>query len=115
MKKKSIKLLKRKSDVLWSQIIKRVGYCEICGGTNSLNAHHIISRSHYALRYDIDNGICLCAGCHRFNKNSAHNNPVYFMDWFKTKHPERYEYLLSMKNATRQEDYEQILKRLEGI
>ena len=39
--------------------------CEVCGGTKGITAHHFIPRSLSAyLKYDLDNGVCLCQGCH---------------------------------------------------
>lgn len=39
--------------------------CQICGATNDLHAHHILSYCDYpALRMDLPNGITLCKNCH---------------------------------------------------
>lgn len=40
--------------------------CQKCGKhTNNLNAHHINNWKDYPkLRYDVENGVCLCADCH---------------------------------------------------
>ena len=41
------------------------GHCEVCGDTFGVTAHHYYYRSTNAkLRNDLDNGICLCRGCH---------------------------------------------------
>lgn len=76
MKKPTRKTLVRKLDELWAVIIKqRAGYkCEICGLRNcQLNSHHINGRSPQTLRWDTDNGICLCTACHTFGSTSAHS------------------------------------------
>jgi len=41
--------------------------CQHCGKTHcTINAHHIKSAKDYPdLRYDINNGICLCEQCHK--------------------------------------------------
>lgn len=68
-------------DNLWKEIIKfRAGYkCELTGLKGRqidkdngciLDAHHLIGKSNYALRYNLDNGICLARGKHIYN---AHN------------------------------------------
>lgn len=67
MKRKKPDLLK-KCDNLWRDIILlRAGYkseinhmmCRKHGGDVVIQAHHIVKKPNYALRYDIENGICL--------------------------------------------------------
>ena len=41
-KKESISELTKVADVLWSKDTRKIGYCEYCGKTENLNAHHII-------------------------------------------------------------------------
>ena len=115
MKKKSIKTIKAKLDKLWSEIIRSKGYCEICGTTANLNAHHIISRHNKILRWDLQNGICLCVSCHKFSTHSVHNDPLGFMEFFKKKNPEDYKYLKNKKNQIAHytiSDYEEIYQKL---
>ena len=81
-------LLKKPSDNelmdLWTKLVKlRAGNkCEYpaCMKTEYLNAHHLFSRSHFSTRYDPDNGLALCAGCHSLNNHSAHKNPFFIRD-----------------------------------
>jgi len=83
--------LRDQLDKLWSEIVKqRAGYrCEFrvpgvrCKKTTYLNAHHIFSRSNLSVRWDLDNGVCLCSGHHTLNNNSAHKAPVEFIEWIK--------------------------------
>jgi len=70
-----------KLDKIWSLIIRKRGRCEKCGRRNALQGAHIFSRRLKSTRYNLNNGVCLCAGCHRF---WAHQNPVEFTD-FVTK------------------------------
>lgn len=58
--------IKKKLDVLFSKIVRSVGRCERCGKTEHLQCAHIFSRRHLSLRYDFENAICLCAGCHLY-------------------------------------------------
>jgi hypothetical protein len=81
LKKTNVKSLKKKSDILWAKIVREVGMCERCKSKFHLNAHHIIGRSGIALRYDLENGVCLCVGCHYF----AHNKPTEFTYWLEEK------------------------------
>lgn len=49
----------------WAKEVKKKGYCEVCGNTEHLEAHHIIKWCAYpAGRIDIENGMCLCHKCH---------------------------------------------------
>ena len=49
----------------WVIAIKSIGYCESCGSTKKLHAHHILPQATFPhLRLDINNGKCLCQKCH---------------------------------------------------
>jgi hypothetical protein len=60
-----------KADVLFSAIIRSIGYCEHCGKSSGvqLQCAHIISRGVYPTRVDLRNAFCLCAACHRYFTN----------------------------------------------
>lgn len=49
-----------------SAVYARDNYkCRECGDSKSLNAHHVKQWAHYPeLRFDVDNGLTLCAKCH---------------------------------------------------
>ena len=54
---------------IWSYMIRqRDGFaCVYCGSNKRLNAHHIAPKAIYPeLKYDIDNGVTVCEGCHHF-------------------------------------------------
>lgn len=66
----------------WRQAcLERAGHkCEYPDCTvhaHQLHAHHLYSRRHVALRYDLDNAICLCAVHHTMGSFSAHNDPDF--------------------------------------
>lgn len=56
---------------------------------------HVFSRRHKNLRWELDNALSLCAGCHFW----WHENPVMSGDWFKKNWPDRYEHILTLYNA----------------
>ena len=80
------------ADDLWSLWIRDdwAQRCAVCGRTSNLNAHHLIHRHHYAVRYLSENGICLCGYCHvRCPKYSPHLNGLGFRAWLNEHHPMR--------------------------
>ncbi len=76
---------KKTVDKIWSEAVKeKAGHkCEYCGAIKYLNSHHIFSRSNHTTRWDIDNGICLCAKHHVLGNFSAHKAPLEFSEWIK--------------------------------
>lgn len=113
--KPSRKKLKNKCDKLWSEIIRSQGRCEVCGTLKANFPHHVIGRRNFMLRWDIRNGCLLCANHHTAGKFSAHNDPVWFMDWFEHHRKDDYEYLLKKKNKIWGKDYNKVLEYLNGI
>ena len=80
MKKKisAAKYARKIEEKYWKPIVRaRANYvCEICGRSGEhyqLHCHHIQGKPTMALRINLDNGICLCAGCHVFQHVSAHS------------------------------------------
>jgi len=67
-KKSYHKNLKDQCGLLWSECIKvRAGYkSEISGGTQRLNSHHLYGKNCYALRFSLENGICITWAEHNF-------------------------------------------------
>lgn len=62
-----------KTDALFSRYIKlrSGGYCKRCGnylGVHSRGLHcaHCFSRGKKSVRWDSDNAVALCYGCHRY-------------------------------------------------
>ena len=61
--------------------------CDICGNSKMLVAHHLVNwLSHPELRFDINNGICLCRQCH-YNFHSKYglnrNTPAQYWEFRK--------------------------------
>lgn len=95
----------------WTVAVKeRDGWqCQLCGKKNRelnekgtptvLNAHHIIARDNKEfpdLRFEVENGITLCAGCHRFSKRGPHHGTIIFSEWLRRNFPQRYEFLCNI-------------------
>lgn len=58
----------KKADTLFSLWVRaRDGRCMRCGKTENLQNSHFWHRGHSAGRYDPDNCIALCSGCHLYH------------------------------------------------
>ena len=111
------KALSNKLDKAWADKIKEYGMCEVCRKTKPLNAHHFYSRSIRVVRWDVDNGFCLCVGCHVFSsKFSAHKTPAEFVEWAIEKRGiQWYEDLKERKNTLGKyidDDYKDLLQKI---
>jgi len=76
--KNTKKTLSNKLDKLFSEKVRSKGACEHCGKTEHLQCAHIYSRKHKWLRWDLENALCLCAGCHLY---WWHYEPAEAMQW----------------------------------
>lgn len=59
--------IKKRLNTLWSKIThEQYGHaCSVCGLRYGLAAHHFFGKKAYpAVKWDIDNGVLLCVGCH---------------------------------------------------
>jgi ribosomal protein S27AE len=82
-KKTSRKKIEDKLDKAWALYVrKRDKFCQLCGGSSTLAAHHAFGRTHRATRWDVINGVALCWPCHKFR---AHGDPAGFSVWFEAK------------------------------
>ena len=109
------KTLKNKCDKLWSEIIRSKGKCEVCGKTGN-NPHHVIGRRNLTLRHDVRNGCLLCPLHHTFGRESAHQDPVWFIHWFATNRPDDYNYLFEKREElSTKVDYEKRFEELKSL
>lgn len=120
LKRKAIKAFQEACDWLWRQIVyKRANYkCEICGEDSTINAHHIITRKAYIIRWDIENGVCLCFLHHKYGIVSAHDGGEIFIRWLDKNYPKRADSLrkkLSQKKTWDIKAYKQLFKNLRKI
>ncbi len=100
---------KNKSITLAKKIVREIiGCCEYCNKSDvQLHAHHLIPVDFENTADDIENLLVLCARHHRLDKYSAHQNPLWFADWFNAYAPGRKEKLwakaLEIPNFTAQD------------
>ena len=90
---KKLKGIDGKLDTAWAKLVKlRAGMkCEVCGKTSPLNSHHIYSRSKRSVRWNPENGVCLCVGHHTFRSDfSAHLTPTEFTIWLYENKGKKY-------------------------
>lgn len=90
-------------DKLWGEVVilEAGEKCARCGrGKPYLNPHHIFSRSNRSVRFDLDNGICLCSGHHTLCNDSAHKAPLDFAEWIKKERGEKWYNSLRLKANT---------------
>lgn len=93
--------VRNRLDKLWSLKIRSKGYCEVCGKSDGLlNAHHAYGRKNLSTRWDLRNGVCLCATHHTMGNQSAHNNPIWFIKWMEENRREDYDYLVEKMKET---------------
>jgi predicted restriction endonuclease len=77
-KKDSKRAIMKELDIAWAKKVKSLmPECAVCGRTSYLNAHHIFSRRYMSTRWNINNGISLCRGCHLY---FAHQKYEEFRD-----------------------------------
>lgn len=117
---KILKGIDNKLDEAWSKKVKEVAgnKCEYCGKTAMLNSHHIFSRSNKSVRWDVENGVCLCVGHHTFSSVfSAHKTPLEFIEWLKSHRGEQRLNELRIKANTSRHwlkfEKEELLKELQ--
>lgn len=115
-KKVKRKTLRNKADKLFSAIIRRVGYCEFankdtihCGGP--LQCAHIETRGNYAIRWRLENALCLCGGHHWWYTNHEKKWQEMIKKWF----PIKWKFYEKHKNDENTETYEDVIARLEKL
>ena len=110
---KKPKSLLKQCDTLWSTKVKERagGKCEKCGEPKYVQAHHIVPRTNYALRHDLENGVALCRRHHLY---WAHKDMLEFGIWIREIR--NVEYLMvSRQERQSKNDYNAIKLYLEGV
>jgi hypothetical protein len=115
MRKISKKGLEKKLDKAWSKAVLSKGKCEVCGLREHLNAHHIEGRRNLRLRWDLQNGVCLCSGCHVFRKESAHQSPEWFHFFLEENRWEDLQYIMCVRNEIKKWSIEELEIKLNEL
>jgi len=99
-----------KLDKFVSNLVRSYGKCERCGKRENLQCAHIYSRSNKWLRWDLENLMCLCGGCHMF---WWHKEPAEAIRWAMTKRNFKYlDKIKAISKPIKVQDLEQILDKL---
>ena len=119
MKKKSVTKLKKELMILVKTAIKiRDNYtCQYCGlkveGSNCHASHVIPVSAGNRLAFDPLN---LKVLCYHHHINWFHKNPLESGEWFRTKFPERWEYLKVHRNEVvhwKETDYIRMIEEMK--
>jgi len=116
IKKRSEKAkLEDKLDNRWSLIVRNraKNRCEICGNTQNLNSHHIVTRTNKRLRWDLKNGVSLCVKHHVFGSEAVHENALFFDNWFIKHRKNDRKYLLKEMYSIKQRQVWELKELLE--
>lgn len=92
-----IKRKRNEADRLFQEVcLKRNPYCEACG-KQATQIHHFVPRSlSNNLRYDLNNGISLCKGCH--HKHHAAGDPAIYEAITRNKSKEWFKYIREQRD-----------------
>ncbi len=93
------------------KLFERMPICMNCGCKEFLTPAHIIGRTNLTLRWDILNLVTLCINCH----NYFEVDPVKWDIWWKTRYPERVEYLHERENIIFHGDRDLIYKYILSL
>jgi len=100
------KALKKDCNELWAMIIKlRAGNkSELSGQTGLLNAHHILGKPNYRLRYDLENGISLTHYEHFRIAHSAAKQEMFRKEIKRLRGQDIYERLEFLRRSNSKTD-----------
>lgn len=100
------------ADTAFSNYVRRDGICDYCGRSGRMETSHFHGRRKASTRFDEDNVLCLCGGCHRH----FHEHPNVHAEFMK-KHlgSERYEQLNIRAEVIMKVDRKEIAKKYKGL
>lgn len=87
-------------DKKWAQLSKELRtitpHCQLCGRTDRLQVHHILSRRTYKdIMYEVDNLIVVCPSCHKYGPTSMHHNSVASTYLLQKFCPDKYTWVMN--------------------
>jgi hypothetical protein len=81
-----------------------------------MHGSHILSVGAYpAMAAELNNILCLCAGCHKMKPDSWHKEPLKNADWFNKKWPGRKERLYKKAQQQTEVDWFMKLEELNDL
>ena len=105
------KSLVAKADKLFADRVKSVGKCAKCGTNQYLQTAHVLSRRYKQVRWDSDNAVALCRGCHLYFTH----HPIEWEDWIIERMGNvPYQMLRTRALQYGKLDYKEIIKRLSN-
>ena len=116
--RQQIKKMRAEMDKLWSYLIlhDQKGNrktCQWCGKRPAQHAHHIISRRYNNTRWDLENGIALCQGCHYKIHNYVEEGLQFiFGELGEDKYWELFRKVKDDNFAIQAYEYEKLLEEL---
>lgn len=67
------------------------------------------------MRVDLQNGITLCQGCHRFSALGPHRGPLIFGEWLKRSRPGLTEYLVAHSKDSPPDTEEEMQQVIDSL
>lgn len=94
------------------RVFERDGHeCQRCHNPGrAVQWAHMISRRHLCIRWEADNGLSLCAGCHMWYDGY----PLLAGDWFTKNWPDRAARILTMFNEGGKMNVKELLAEMRG-
>ena len=99
---------KKSWNIIREKVRERDGHrCIVCGRTEHIQVHHLISREIKELWLDMNNLICLCPSHHKFSHHelSFHGNSMLAAIWLQKNRPSTWQWL--QKQYEKYEQHEQ--------
>ncbi len=111
--------LQKVADRLWFELLIEKD-CEVCGKCGNLQEHHFFPKGSFSnLRYDLDNGISICQGCHM--AHHLKGNPTIHQIIIEKRGIAWYESLLKKSREPVESSsrtigyYQEVIKKLEKL